>query len=342
MDVDNRDIFPAQHLVDIYGLVKPLLVNPIIDQAFQARERTAVTAKTGYHRQGRLGMILVLISMLITLASASALPLFPNFESRFEVLSFAAIGFGALGLFLQIHLILTRRKQTWLLNRFAAERLRSIKFQAYVLAEVASPSDLQHRVDAFLIAEIAKLESELNTGAAALRLFSARAATVKASPKGTGIEAQSDIAAAAQAAYHELRINYQKRFAAGEVEAVNTAQRITVTAADLLYLAGAMLIIGGLVTKLLLPEAKALPHWIDFFGLSAFVVGLLKTIMDNASLAETSRARYEDYIQEIQECETELAEELADFPSMVRRIERVVLAELGQFCQEASRISYRL
>jgi hypothetical protein len=109
-----------------------------------------------------------------------------------------------------------------------------------------------------------------------------------------------------------------------------------------LYLLGAGLAVAALISKLVRPDDTGVSNWIDFVAIAAFVIGLLKTILDNASLGETSKARYDDYVQSLDECEGELNAESASFPDVVRRIERVVMGEFSQFCQSASRISYRL
>jgi hypothetical protein len=89
-----------------------------------------------------------------------------------------------------------------------------------------------------------------------------------------------------------------------------------------------------------MPEAVS--NWIEFFAVSSFIVGLSKTILDNASLAESSEARYQSYIEAITDCDNDLTAEKASLPEVVRRIERLALDELGEFGQSASRISYRL
>jgi len=83
-------------------------------------------------------------------------------------------------------------------------------------------------------------------------------------------------------------------------------------------------------------------HWIDFLAVASFIIGLTRTIMDNASLADVSRLRYEEYVRMLSECDRELDTEGADLDRTVRHMERVVLEELRQFCQSAYQISYRL
>jgi hypothetical protein len=284
-------------------------------------------------------MLLILVSMLTTLSVAYLIPPFP----RPTALVVAAIILGVFGLVIQIHLLFAKTKQSWLLNRFAAERLRSIKFQAYSLSTISvTTADLERQANAFYAAEVARLLAEMNAAEAALIRFSPREATMRAPAPGNATPLNLDIARLARDAYRDLRIVYQRRFAAGEVEALKQSRRIGSTIADMLYILGVVLTICALAINLGVPAASTLTHWIDFLALSAFVMGLLKAIMDNASLVETSQGRYEDYIRALDENDQELSEESATFPEIVRRIERTALGELAQFCQAALRISYRL
>lgn len=336
MEVHNRDVFPAPDLRQAYQAIEGLLDNPAVDEAFRRHEAAAVRAKAIYHRLGRAGMMLIVGSALFTVAEALVLP---DFLGR-EALSVLLVVLGGVGIGLHAYLLATGVKSQWLLSRFAAERLRSLKFQAYPLAlEATTGADLVARVAAFSSHETARLAAELNAGEAALRLYApARGlADLPVAPLPS-----ATLADAAKRAYAELRINYQKRFATSEIEALRRAGRSSYTAADILYLLGAVLTIAALVCKIALSKEDGVSHWIDFLAVGAFILGLGQSIMDHASLSETSEARYVAYVETIKDCETALAQDAADFPEIVRRIERVALEELWQFCQAANLINYRL
>jgi hypothetical protein len=244
---------------------------------------------------------------------------------------------------IQICLLLANTKQAWLLNRFAAERLRSIKFQAYSLAMISeSTTDLEEKANAFYTTEVARMEAELNAANAVLARFSPAEATLRLPALKAKTPVNSELAQTACNAYRDLRLDYQRRFAADQIESLKQSGRVGTTIADMLYMLGVALTVCALTVTLVFSVSKALTQWIDFLALAAFVVGLLKTILDNASLDETSQGRYEEYVRALEECDDELAEEKAHFPYVVRRIERVALGELSQFCQAALRINYRL
>jgi hypothetical protein len=338
MQVHNRDVFPAPETQKIYGLVKPLIANVLIDGPFLDHENAANQAKRNFHKNGRLAMSLVLLSTLFTVLDGLVLRSLGNLEA----LSILFIVLGILGLCLQVYLLVTRKKQDWLQHRFAAERLRSIKFQAYQLAAVAqSEDDLREKVNDFYSKEAARLDSELNAGYSALMNFSPGKSLAR-DWVASNPPANAMIGVCAADAYHDLRILYQKRFAEGQILQLQQRQRIGYTAADILYLSGAGLAITALMCKTAFPSAAVLRSWVDFSAVAAFVLGLMLTIMDNASLVETSKVRYEDYVRALEECQHELKSANASFPDVVRRIERVALEELSDFCQAASQISYRL
>ncbi|MDB5482462.1 MAG: hypothetical protein JWO83_3515 [Caulobacteraceae bacterium] len=338
LEVHNRDIFPPHELVELYRDIGPIVVNPVVDNAFRRHEAAAVVARRTYHQRGRIGMVLVLLSALFTVAMALILP---HDTPPLKAISIVVIFIGAGGLSIQIHQLLTGQKKLWLMNRFAAERIRSIKFQAYQLAAVArSREDLQARADAFYTQELGHLNAELNAGAAALTLFSPSGAF--ADLRSSSPPANGDLSAIATDAYRELRIEYQRRFAAAEIQKLGEKQRVHYAWADILYLAGVALTVAALVCKLIFPHNTTFEHWIDFLAVGAFIGGLLRAIIDNASLADTSKGRYENYIKAIEDYDRELNEDGFTLAMSVRQVERIVLGELGQFCEAASHITYRL
>ena len=282
-------------------------------------------------------MLLVLFGALFTVAQALVIPKFRGLE----IVNILVIALGLSGLVIQIYLIVTKQKEKWLINRFAAERLRSIKFQAYPLVTVApSTTVLSQLADAFYSKEIARLDMELNSGITALMHFSPTRSIVRTTLNS--ISASAEISREGQNAYRELRLDYQKRFATSEVDSLRETQRIGYTSGDILYLAGAFLLVGALVSKLLAPNQIATSNWIDFLGVASFIIGMMKAMAANASISEASKVRYEDYVQALDECDQELEREHARFAQVVEKIERIALEELHQFCKSASQISYRL
>lgn len=338
MEIHNRDIEPSAAIVSLYSPIGPLVGNSLIVQAFGAFEARAVAAKKRYHRLGRFGMTLVLIGTFYSIAERLILPDFP---AKWFV-GVGAIAAGLAGLGLQAFLYFSHAKQKWLLARFGAERVRSIAFQAYPLAHQATDLPaLTIAADGFYTEALAKLEAELNTGPAALDIYSPDKVLALPSCDLPG-PIDPGLANLAAKAFVELRLDYQQRFASSEIVRLKTAERLGEPVADLLYLAGGGLAVGALIIKFALPEWGLLSAWIDFIAISAFILGLSKIVFDAASNSAPSRERYGLYLGDLQGIGEEVSEGKLALGELVRRTERVALAELGQFCASASRISYRL
>jgi hypothetical protein len=135
--VANRDINPSERLVAAYPDLSCLLRNDAISSAFAGFEKLAVRWKRIYVFFGRLSLIAVLLAMVrydyqITLKNVYGAPPF---------MAGLAAAFAATGLFSQALLGLTRAKDRWLATRFAAERLRCLKFQLFAILEEVSDAE---------------------------------------------------------------------------------------------------------------------------------------------------------------------------------------------------------
>ena len=134
MQIANRDVFPTDTTTEVFAPVRTLFQIPAIDEAFNKHEAAAVRAKRRYHRFGRLAIILIAFSSIYTVAEAIIIPPYPAQPLTSAIAALLA----GLGIVLQIYLITTHQKEKWLLNRYAVERLRSAKFQAYHLGHIAN------------------------------------------------------------------------------------------------------------------------------------------------------------------------------------------------------------
>jgi len=334
MKQQNRDVFPSPELLALYQPAAVIMRNDALDRRFAQHENNAAKAKQSYHYLGRCAVLLVLVSAIFTLAQV-----FGFFPGGNRTLAALMAVLGCCGLVIQLYLFISGNKARWLLNRFAAERLRSLKFQAFAMVpHCRDAADLQAHVKEFYRAQLARLEMELNAGEVALGLFLPSDA-IACSP--CTVSANPSMIAAARHAYRELRIVYQRRFAASQIEKLRMTERVTTSAADFLYLSGAILTVLGLLA-FALQYPLATIRLIDFLAAAAFVVGLSKTVLDNASLAEASKSRYEQFLEAIKECDSQLMQSDGNFSEIVCQFERLALEELGQFCRAASHISYRL
>lgn len=338
MQEANRDLFPTEDTIQLFESIRPLLVNKQVDDAFIKHNETSLAAKNIYHLLGRLGTALIALSAIYTVADALVIPTYSG-----SILIGAAMGLAAgLGIVIQLYILITSKKRVWLLNRYAAERLRAIKFQAFLLASSASDeADLEAKSAAYIHEKITHLSNELNSDMAALDRFSPSQALqlVEAPSQATN----SHLEVSARAAYQELRVIYQKRFAASELRRLDRQQRVINTSADLLYLVAAFLVFGSLVLKVVIPSGLSLvSNWLDFLAVTTFIIGVSKEILENATLGEQSKIRFEQYGNDIDEIERDLANPNVAFSSIIERTERVVFNELDDFCRASQKINYRL
>lgn len=333
MQVANRDMFPAPEMRARFPSITALLTNEPVDAAFNRHEALSVRAKRLYHNLGLISVFLISGSAIYTIAEALLFKgIAPSWVGIMVTLA-AGFGIGA-----QVYMLAARLRSAWLVNRFACERLRSIKFQAYAHASAAaSETDLSARISAFSAIEIAKLAEEVNVGIATFENFVPEQAVVDPDPPAA--PGDPKIIREATTAYRELRILYQDRFAMSELHRLRENRRFFHSAADLIYFAGAILVLLSLLSKVI--PGMPISAWVDFLAISCFVASLSKLVLDNASLTEPSAARFVRYREDIARI-TSSIERGAGLDEFVPAMERIALGELEQFCDSSKTINYRL
>lgn len=333
MQVANRDLFPGSEMRERFPLIEALLSNEPIEKAFMHHEVLSVSAKRIYHRLGLASVVLISGSAVYTIAETLLFKgIAPAWLGLLMALA-AALGIGA-----QIYMLAARFRSKWLLNRFACERLRSMKFQAYALAAgAADPADLAAKVKAFTRVAVAKLNEELNVGIAIFENFIPEQNVLDPDPPA----APGDPALIREAieAFHELRILYQDRFAMSELHRLRENRRFFLSAADFIYFAGAILVLLSLLAKVI--PGMPITAWVDFLAISAFIASLSKLVLDTASLTDPSSARFNRYREDIARVIADMNRG-AGLDEFVPAMERIALGELEQFCDASKSISYRL
>jgi hypothetical protein len=334
MQTPNRDLFPTAAMLERFPTITPLLVNEPIDNAFKRHEVISVAAKKLYHRLGLLSIILVGGSAIYTVADTLLMK-----GAAGPLVSLAAAIAGSIGLGSQIYMLAAKLKSKWLVNRFACERIRSLKFQSYsIAATAADEEELARRIKPYCAAELAKLESELNMGISTFETFVPDKAVI-VPKRGPGPINETMVQEAIDA-FRELRVQYQDRFAAGELHRLKEHKRAFHSAADTLYFVGACLVLLSLLSKIV-PAAIPISAWVDFLAISAFILSISKDVLDNAALTAPSAARFQRYREDIAEVEAQIAAG-AELDSFVPQMERVALGELEEFCDASKSINYRL
>lgn len=337
METNNRDVFPADATRAVHAPIEALIETPDLDREFLRRDAIAIKAKKRFHTYGQSAIMLIALSAIYTIAEAL---LFSNWPHR-NITSFIAVFMAGVGLMFQAYIMLTDQKPKWLLNRYAVERLRSLKFQAFAYAHTAKDdAALKSSVLDHSRRGLALLENELNAGISVVRTFSPpKGLIIPVQPKKT---ANTAIAAAAKDAYIDLRVDYQKRFAQSELESFSNRRKWLTSSQDIIYLCAASFAFIALGAKLLPQIGLTLPTaWIDFLAVFFFILGATEAIMDNATLEEQSRTRYEQYVRDIETLAAQAESTAMPVSDLVRDMEMISLIELDDFCRAATRISYR-
>ncbi|MFN7054998.1 DUF4231 domain-containing protein [Hyphomonas sp.] len=333
MQVANRDMFPTPEMRARFPAITALLTNAPVDEAFNRHEALSVRAKRAYHRLGLASVVFISGAAIYTIAETL---LFRGAAPSWIAILVAIAA--ALGVSAQVYMLAARLRSTWLINRFACERLRSIKFQAYAhAAGASSAADLEARTAAFSSAELAKLAEEVNAGISMFENFVPE--KLVADPGPPPKPGDPVLIAEATTAYRELRTLYQDRYALSELHRLRHNRRFFHSAADLIYFAGAVLVLLSLLSKVV--PAMPISAWVDFLAISCFVASLSKLVLDNASLTEPSAARFVRYREDIARV-TASMDTGAGLHAFVPAMERIALGELEQFCDAAKTINYRL
>ncbi len=337
MQIFNRDIMPNDATVKNYQDIEALVDVTVLQEKFREHDKLAITAKGRYHKLGQVGILLVALSAIFTIAEVLVLPqVFKN-----PVLTYVAASMAGTGVLIQCFIIFTSQKKKWLLNRFASERIRSLFFQAYAhAANAKDAAHLRELVNDFAQSRLTKLDNELNAGLSVLSNFSP-SRVLETLPRRKR-PANRELTDRAIEAFLELRVNYQLNFARSEIKKFKSRRRIFNSTQDMIYLAAAIFTFLSLALKIFGTAGLAIStHWIDFMAITLFIMGSTEAIMDNALLEDHSESRYDQYAREIESAIADDPELKKDLPALVEKIERICLGELDRFCAAAEKISYR-
>lgn len=337
MKISNRDMFVSEASQEQYKEIMPLLEIPALDAEFLKRDKLAKKAKKRYHYLGQLAIIFVASSAIFSIADALILK---NFLDNI-IFKYIAVGVAGLGITLQCYLFFTKQKLKWLLNRFRTERLRSLKFQTYLLVQSAADTeDLKRLTEAFTTKKMAQLENDMNAGIAVLRNFSPSSLLDELSAPSKA--KNSSLAKQARDAYLDLRVRYQRNFALSEVASFAGRRRFFNSSQDMIYLGAAIFSFLSLGAKVTDPSGLGInTAWIDFLAVTLFVLGATESIRDNALLEGQSQTRFEQYARAIDETTSGTNPGGTNLKHLIFEMERICLDELDLFCRAAERISYR-
>lgn len=339
----NPDIDTPSDLVAAYPAFPNLLANEQVRAAFATQEQRATRAKRIYTILGHIGLFAAFLSFTAVIFIVSLEHFFfeePKFFRPSDELWFKFIffGVGLTGLAAQMALLFSPLKKRWLNARFRAERLRSIKFQAFQAAACGGDS----AVAAFTSRAVAVLKSDTedeDNALAARHNFNPEAelARVDGEPCAAGHDLKQ-----LRECYAKLRVDRQATFASGELKRITEERRLPASASEIAFWLGAALAFVDAILTFVEVSWAPLRPLMHFATLELFVVSALLFVHERGRAYVSALERYEDYRDDM----VRLAERLnhantaAEFQACVREGELHALKELKIFCREAERSTY--
>src|SRR5579862_6795698 len=156
--IDNRDIHASLLLSETFPALKPLIDNEPLSKAFDQHNAEAIRWKSIYEQFGAIGLFCVFLAMVIFDYQVTLQPLYGGSA----LLNGLSAALAAMGLASQLFLIFSNAKEKWIIQRFIAERLRCLKFQAFALLGICSDAEtLKSTVASWTSAAIAALDQEI-------------------------------------------------------------------------------------------------------------------------------------------------------------------------------------
>jgi hypothetical protein len=345
----NRDIYPARDLIDAYPDLVCLTDNKAIDEAFARAEHQAVLWKRLYVRLGSLGLAAVFIVMAVLICSVTLGDVYGigggfTWERKLGItadrIEIAVAIIAAIGLSAQGFVFFSSAKQRWLLARFAAERIRCLKFQAFaVLGESPDRKRLEANVAAFTREKLARLDQELLAGEAAITQF-APAVTLDYAAPARG-RPNDQLVAEGRKAYDDLRLAIQAQHFELMSRHHLAREHIPAMLAEFSFAGGTIAAVAQIAWTVSGQNGFGLSHqraeaWFDFAPLILFVLSAFCAVWRRATGHAVDAERYGAYLRQVDRLRQQAQEEDGrDFPAMVLKMESIVLHELGDFCRAA-------
>lgn len=333
----NTDIHIADKRKGPYGPIYDFLKSTRIERRFDLEEEIARKNKIRYQQ----GSIIALILVGVGITSSSFLVLIGTSGAEEVTLRFLTLATIA-GSCVQLLVWLFKFKRKWLVARYAAERIRSVKALLIAKAALVPPESLNKQTaDDFITLRFNEIDQAVNQGWEALSITSPRELIKLDDNDQDLLFPHFDIV---RQAYAHYRVEYQKAFAQGEATRLESRAKEFhgVGSALLLILA----VLAATLTSIsflgiasnLATSQQALMFW----SLSLFTLSALWTAQTRTSLAEPNLARYKRYKKDIEELMTTASNDPASFRLHVKKMERLAIGELEEFTDDAKQLGARI
>lgn len=340
----NRDINPTEDLSQAYPALRPLIFNEPISRAFAQQEDAAKFWKRIYQTCGNTALICIFVAMIVfdyqvTLQSSyGTSPLLAPLSALLV----------AVGLAAQLILMIGKIKDRWLASRFAAERIRCLKFQAFgVVGSTTTADTLAEHVSAWTSRNIADLNQELLGGRSAVIEFSPAEALVPLSV--TRADVDPKLIRDASRVYGMLRISVQGQHVADYLKKAEGRAAIPAMFSEMLFVGGALLAFVQIAIaswSALHPEranvlSSLTDSWLAFLTLLMFVASAILAVYERGSGFQHEAERYIAYARELRRIRLLHAEEgVGPFLDSLMKMEEVALRELHDFCRDVKHSNF--
>lgn len=325
----------------LYPDFEALLRNSVIASEFGRHEAAANLWRRRYIGLGGLALIAILMVMFL-LDYRLTLEQYYGQSKTLIVLGSVA---GLIGLGAELFLIFSKAKERWLVERFAAERLRCLKFQAFgLLSSNSDPTKLASDVELATRGAVTHLDYELMGGRAALQEFSPAKLPLLheadvALPDNVFTRTASDL-------YNTLRLQVQLQHFEEKSSFHQEQARNPSTLSEFAFAFGALLGLAGTITvgASLLPRPYSFiisdigQGWLNFLTLALFVISAIIAVHQRGSAHQSHADRYDHYAKEIRQIKQ--AGSPVSLLATIRDMERIALSELRDFCRDTQNSNY--
>jgi hypothetical protein len=336
----NPDIDTPSAFIQAHSEFPHLLSNPAIAAEFKACEEQANRAKSIYTALGHYGLFAAFFSfssVIYIVTLEHWLYLGPKVLALSENIYFRTVFFalGVTGVAAQVYLLVGPHKRRWLNARFHAERLRSLKFQAF--KAVACGGD--KAVAAFTVRALGDLAIEASDLRAARHNFKPEGALVEHEGEpcmeGEDLDKLRDC-------YQKLRIDRQAAFSISEIKRIEHERKFPASWSEVSFWAGAAFAYFDAILAFVDVSWPPLRPILHFATLEFFISSALLFVLQLGRSYEQAIERYEDYREHMLEVGEQLAQAqtAAEFVASVDAAERQALRELRLFCREGRRSTY--
>lgn len=334
----NRDVNPPSEFTDAYAFLRPVIENELIAAEFAQAEKKAVFWKKvfqglGYVALGATAAALLILAYQLTLGASDALTLF-------------GAGVGCLGLISQFLFFVLGPRDRWLMQRFAAERIRCLKFQLYAALLLKPARDIVPLIEGLTERGLANIGVEIRGGIAAIERFSPADVFVDKNEPAGALDPEN--LQQIKESYQTLRLGVQRQHFLGRVLKLREQQNLPEALAKVGLWTASLAILFDLAWSgyrtFFNGAFGDTPKMVQFMTLAIFVLSASIYVYRHGQALEAHIARYQRFGNLLARVEAKWAEvdSAGEILELVRQTESLCLQELEAFCSTIRRTTFSL